>query len=238
MFKKIVFLVSVTALACGAATFCRAEEVPSHKEETAVEDDFLDLYETAVQCIKKKDYDRAIEVFDIILVTHPDDAQIHYLRGLLHHKLGKVGQAQRDYLFLVENQQADGTIYNNLGAIYASEGDMEEAYKWFTHALREDSATAEVHDNFAELYRQEKDYPEAVSEYKKVIALENDNTRALFNLGVTYAEMEDYAGAQQQWERVLELNPGDRYMQSVVAQVSAYRKEIQKNKDRKKDDEK
>lgn len=160
-------------------------------------------------CIKENRYDDAAALCSALLETIPDNARIHYLRGVLYQKLGNAEKAEQDYSFLVKNKLADASILNNLGTIYATNQRYKEAVDLFIKAAAEDPNITQVHDNIAQVSLATDNYNRAADEYEKVIRRDPNNANALYNLGIIYMSKGRYEKAKEFWERALFINPED-----------------------------
>lgn len=185
--------------------------------------DLRTLYKKSQDSIEKGEYSEAIKLYNILIETLPNDVEIHYLRGILNHKIGEFDEAIKDYDFLIKNEAADAKILNNLGSIYASKKEYKEAKKWFARAIKEDSRLVEAHNNIAAILLQTENYKYAIAEYKRVIKLDPRNTEALYNLGLIYMQNGNYVLAKKQWEKVLEFQPEDNEVKSGLEYIKAHR---------------
>ena len=183
--------------------------------------DLRTLYKKSQDYIEKGEYSEAIKLYNILIETLPDDVEIHYLRGILNHKIGEFNEAIKDYDFLIKNEAADAKIFNNLGSIYASKREYREAKKWFARAIKEDSRLVEAYNNIADILLQAGDYKYAIAEYKRVIKLDPHNIEALYNLGVIYMKKGNYVLAKKQWEKVLEIQPEDNEAKNSLEYIKA-----------------
>ncbi|MDD2703023.1 MAG: tetratricopeptide repeat protein, partial [Candidatus Omnitrophica bacterium] len=169
--------------------------------------DFRTLYRQSQKYIIGGEYSKALGLYDILLGTFPDSRLIHYLRGVLRHKVGKLLEAESDYVYLYERDGADAGILNNLGAIHAQRQEYREAKKWFGRALKKNSRLIQIHNNLADMLLKNKEYKLALVEYKRVLKLSPDNAQAMYNIGYIYMEKEKYSLAGRYWERVLRVQP-------------------------------
>lgn len=161
------------------------------------------------ELIKEKKYIEAEKSCTSLLESSPEDASMRYLRGMLNQKLGNTSKAIKDYNFLISHENADETIFNNLGTIEVQSNKYDAATDLFYKAINRNSQRAEFHNNLAELLMSLKNYDQAIEEYSKVLKLEPDNLVALFNLGVIYKNKGDYSKAGKQWQRILTVKPDD-----------------------------
>lgn len=176
---------------------------------TASKYDAAYLVNQIQEFVKQENYIEAERTCSLLLELSPEDAKVRYLRGMLNQKIGNTSKAAEDYNFLISHKDADSTILNNLGAIYAKEKRYKDATDLFAQAIKYDPDKAEFHNNLSELLMNLKDYDRAIEEYNKVLELEPDNPAALFNLGIAYKNKGDYTRAKEQWQRVLALKPED-----------------------------
>jgi tetratricopeptide (TPR) repeat protein len=183
--------------------------------------DFRNLYKQSQQYIIEGQYDRALELYDILLEAFPDSRLIRSLRGFLRHKLGALNEAETDYLFLFEHDAADAGILNNLGAIHAGRQEYKEAKKWFGKALKMNSRSVQTHNNLADILLKNKEYKLALVEYKRVLKLSPDNAQALYNIGYIYKEKGKYTLAGKYWEQALRAQPDNQEAKDGIAYIRA-----------------
>ncbi len=227
--KKIhIYFITIMLVLNGFHMLCFAEEMYDNEGEAIAKEDIVNWHELATKYIGQKDYAGAVAIYNLLLKEFPNNADIYYLRGILTHQLGRVDEAKNDYQFLIDHGAADGTIFNNLGVLYAANEEFEQAYYWFNYAIREEPGNVEAHDNLAELFLRGNEYDDAIPAYNKVIEIEQNNVRALYNLGVTYAKIGDYEKAQKQWERILEINPEDYDIEVILEQTRKQQKALKK----------
>jgi len=185
--------------------------------------DYKFFYNATQDYVSQKNYSEAINMCSLLLKSFPDNAQIHYLRAIISHKLGYAEQAIQDYNFLIENGLADADVFNNLGAIYADNKEYKKAAELFSMALKSDLKMTEAYNNLAEVLMQIKDYNGAIKEYNKVLKLEADNTRALYNSGIAYMKKGMYGKAREMWEKILSIKPDDadakRALERLIART-------------------
>lgn len=185
--------------------------------------DYKFLYEESRDCIRHKNYKEAARLYGLLLESFPDSIQIHHLRALLNHKIGRLDEAVKDYKFCIRRGVADVKVFNNLGVIYAKRKEYKEAINWFNRATEEDPRMIDVHSNLAEVFMRTEDYNRAIYEYKRVIEVKPDNAEALYNLGIAYMNEGDYPKARGQWERVLAIRPGDNDAKNALEYINIRR---------------
>lgn len=183
--------------------------------------DYSSLFNKSQEDIEHKRYSHAVQLYSKLLESFPDNKQIHYLRGILNHKIGNLEDALIDYKFLIEHNVADAQIFNNIGAIYAENNNYQEALDLLESAVRANPNIAEAHNNLAELSLKTKNYDLAIQEYNKSVSLKPDNTQALYRLGIAYMAKGDYLKAREELENYLSRMPNDSNAKKSLEYVKA-----------------
>ena len=217
--KTSSFVAVLIFILMGHQPLYSAQDINNTDEGSIVKDDNIALYKLARSYIDHQNYVGAVRTYTLLLKDFPDNWRIYYLRGILQHRLGRLDEAHSDYSYLVDNNMADGLVFNNLGVISVEKGEWVNARQWFAKAIAQDPGMAEAHNNLAELFMRGQAYDKAAAEFNTVLALERGNTRALYNLGVTYMNMGDFAKAEQLWERALAVNPDDQDIKDILDQT-------------------
>jgi len=179
------------------------------------------IFRRSEEYIFEKRYREAMGMYDSLLKYFPEDTKVHYLYGILNHKIENLEGAIDNYRFLVEHKAADAAILNNIGAIYAKKGEYAQARSWFEKAVEADPYLTEAHSNLAQVSLEMKDYERAIGEYGRVVASEPSDTQALYNLGVAYFYRNEYAKAKEQWEKVLTVSPSDASAKNALEYIKA-----------------
>ena len=133
--------------------------------------DYRSLYRDSQEYLKQKKYNEAVELYSLLLESFPDSNKIHYIRGILNHKIGRLNEAIQDYKFLIDHNAADVKIFNNLGIIYASNKEYKEALNVFDKAAKIDTNVAEVHYNLGVTYLNQRNYTQAEEQFQRVLAI-------------------------------------------------------------------
>lgn len=115
--------------------------------------------------------DPAALIYEHLLKTNPDRADIQGMLGLARHHQGRDGDALElleDALKLEGNREMNLV---NLGIVHRSAGNGRKAIEAFEQALAIDPGMQETHENLAELYAEEEEWRKAVVSYGKVVEL-------------------------------------------------------------------
>jgi tetratricopeptide (TPR) repeat protein len=140
------FLLATSALAATDAETCRDNQTEATARLTAcnavVADDkvtgrpkaFAHWY-VGDTLMKKRDYDRALAIFNKALEIEPDSAIVLNSRGFAYANKGDEAHALADYELALQKRPNYSPPYNNRGLIYMRRGELDRAYEEFKIAL-------------------------------------------------------------------------------------------------------
>ena len=120
--------------------------------------------------ITQKHLPQALEQTNAYLVQNPKEAQAYFLKGLILSDLGRVTDAQTQYIYLTENFPELAEPYNNLAVIYAAQKEYRKALNALEMAIRTQPNYALAHENLGDIYTQL-----AQQAYDKALALNTDS---------------------------------------------------------------
>ena len=102
--------------------------------------------------IKAGQLDAALQRADAFLATHPRDAQIRFVKGLVLTEQNKTNEAIAVFLKLTEDFPELPEPYNNLAVLYASQAQYEKARAALEMAIRTHPSYATAHENLGDIY--------------------------------------------------------------------------------------
>lgn len=180
----------------------------------------------AVQA-KQGDYTKAIEAYDNILASNPNNEVIHYdkavaLRGLKQYK---PAMDELVYALRIDPNYEEAKIL--LLKIIDEDLAMNESLNMLSmlvEANPQDETVIMVYGN--KLYRAQKDF-EAIKQYDKVIAINPKNADAYINKARLYERNNDINNAIAAAKAGMAANPGNAALDKVLKDVSAKQKYAQ-----------
>ena len=133
---------------------------------------------------------------------------------------GKVEEAEKCFLSLLEENPENEEVLNNLGVLHYANGNVEEAENYFLKALalKEDYSDALL--NLADLYQSIKSWHKAANQLEKFITIENQNVDAFNRLGMVYLEMGNTEKARAALNKSLELNPEQEIVRESLSALT------------------
>lgn len=122
--------------------------------------------------------DEALALLDEALLSSPNDANVHFNRGLALHTIARrdedaarLSLAMDEYAKALELDPAHAKAHCNTGVLLAQMGDTEGAITHYRAAIAGDSSLAVAYRNLAIAYEQLQQYSEAAQTWRDYAAL-------------------------------------------------------------------
>jgi tetratricopeptide (TPR) repeat protein len=130
--------------------------------------------------------DEALALLDEALVTSPNDANVHFNRGLALHTIARRDEnadqlvmAMDEYAKALELDPTHAKAHCNTGVLLAQMGDLEAAVTHYLAAIAGDSSLTVAYRNLAIAYEGLEQYSEAAQMWRDYAGLEGvDPARA------------------------------------------------------------
>jgi tetratricopeptide (TPR) repeat protein len=109
-----------------------------------------ELVDRGMQLYEQQKYEEAVAAFDAALKERPEDARIHYDRGLALFKAGKNAEGKEALLkadTLDKEHSLASKIHYNLGNIAAADKDNTGAVKEYRQSLKADASDGQARHN-------------------------------------------------------------------------------------------
>jgi tetratricopeptide (TPR) repeat protein len=168
------------------------------------------------------EYERAIELLEIALARHPDDARL--LGKLAREQLG-AGRSEAAMATAREALARDPdeiiALVVESTALLEVEKDVEGAIAAARRAVELDPQDARMHHNLGRALAARGDVEEAMAAYRRAIALEPGLSGAYNNLGGLHSARGEYAEAIAARRKAVELDPRNEAAISSLAWLLA-----------------
>lgn len=132
----------------------------------------------------------ALEKINSYLGSHPKDAQVRFLKGIVLTEQGKQVEAIQIFSALTEEFPELPEPYNNLAVIYASQGQYEKARNALELAIHTHPSYGTAHENLGDVYAKL-----ASRSYDKALQLDKNNTTAQAKLSLIRTLFDKSGGA-------------------------------------------
>jgi len=171
-------------------------------------------FNLALEFHRRGDLISAKEIYTRLLVSHPENAEVLHLLGVialqnqeLTKAIGLISKA------LVINPQMPAA-FSNLGNAYKDQKDLDKALKCYQCALKLDPLFEDAISNIGNVFYDKKNYVEAMNFYNRAIALNPRHADAYYNRGNIYLHFDKNVDALNDYTKSLEFNPSivDAYL--------------------------
>ena len=129
----------------------------------SVADANLLLQKQAELAVKKKDYSRALSLFDRLIAYEPDRAEHFNNRGLVHYAAQHWARAESDYNHAIALNPDQDRAYNNRANLHAVQQNWAEAIADYDTAIDINPLNIRARLNQAITFREISDYEEALA---------------------------------------------------------------------------
>lgn len=171
----------------------------------------------------------ALNLFEKLKATYPQDASVHIVGGDLYLSTGKNREAQAEYLKAVESGVVNFEVYQNLLSLEVGLGQWDQVIRHAGEALEIFPNQSMIHffNGFANL--QKRQYPEAIASFEQAKRLSASNA-ALGSeinslLGDAYNATREYAKSDKAYEDALAFDPNNQTILNNYSYYLALRKE-------------
>lgn len=129
--------------------------------------------------IKNQDFAKALELTDGQLARNDADIKLHFLKGLILTRLGRMSEAEQVFVELTKKNPQLPEPYNNLAVVYAAQGKYAEAEQALKDAINTHPSYATAHENLGDIYAKM-----ASRAYNQALELDTANQSARAKLSL------------------------------------------------------
>ena len=129
------------------------------------------------------DLDEAEAVYDAVLRSQPDRAEVLNTLAILKHQRGELGAAAALLRRVVELEPGADGVWNNLGNVLLRQNEVDEAGQAFRRSL-ELAPSPEAWANLARVFRRHQDPERSEQACRQALALAPDHGAATHNLAL------------------------------------------------------
>ena len=155
--------------------------------------------------------DEALASCRLVLEQEPENAEVHYLLGMVYLKKQMAKEARESFERAVRTPPSQSSTWpdawNNLGMLAAQEGRREEAISALQRAIRLNPSYTVALENLGSVYRQQHRWAEAQSILERALETDPDNAAVNYELALTFAQQDDTPHAEQYFDAALRLRP-------------------------------
>jgi tetratricopeptide (TPR) repeat protein len=157
--------------------------------------------------LARRDLVAALELYEQLVVEHPDAAKLWNERGVCLHQSGRTPEALASYRRAIEAEPGYALAHNNLGVVRAAQGATEDAVDSFRDALRHQAEFGTARLNLALLLTQLGRHQLALEAYRQVLEADPQSAAAWNGIGLVLGEFKRYTDAKNAFGRAVEAQP-------------------------------
>lgn len=183
----------------------------------------------ALDLMKNKKYEEAIEAFKDMLDTHSENkAEILNNIGVAYANLNKLEEAEENFVNSLKSNPMFAQTYINLADLYYKRHELELAIDILLTGegyLPEDVV---IPHYLARVYMEDARLDLAIDELDKVLEAQPENYDAYYDLGKVYFDLGDWASAIANFESVVEFKKDNALIYYYLGQAYEANDEIDK----------
>ena len=194
------------------------------------------IFQNADHEIKKTNFRKAIQYYDLILKKEPNNQNAYILLGLAYHKIKKYDDAIKNYKKAIKLKPDIAVTYFYLGNIFYDLKKSNDAIENYKKAINLQNDLVGAHFNLGSLFYSKKKFKDAIENYKKAAKLDPGFFGIYLNLGNIFKDLGELDNAEFYFKKVLSLNPKLSQVQNELKSVSRLKKLLNYIKDFSKND--
>lgn len=180
--------------------------------------DTIYLYYAASTYVGAKDYDKALELYNVLkkinysgkatnylATSKVNSEEVSFKTAAERDKLVKLGTHENPRTEEVESKR--GEIYKNMALILVQKGKVEEAKTAIADARKANPDDASLILTEANLYLDTKDFDKYKALISEVLEKNPNDEGLVFNLGVISSNAGDLAAAEKYYLRAIAIKP-------------------------------
>jgi tetratricopeptide (TPR) repeat protein len=130
-----------------------------------------------------------------------------FTKGVEAQKAGRLDEAEKDFLHVLQQGGNLAFVYNNLGALYQQRGDHKRAIQQFREAIRLNPDYAAPRILMGASLLATGEIPEARRQLKRAVELQPQEPLARMQLARAYERAGNPHGAVEQYRELVRLSP-------------------------------
>jgi tetratricopeptide (TPR) repeat protein len=179
-----------------------------------------------------KDADKesfALALYEKLLISNPDNINVHIVGGDLYLAVGRMREAAREYLTAAQSSEVNFEVWENLLFLETQLEQFELVNKHAEQALEIFPNQSMIHyfNGFACLHQHK--YDDAIFSFEQVKKLSSSNAALVADvnglLGDAYFAVKDFAKSDKSYEDALAYNPNNESVLNNYSYYLAIRKE-------------
>jgi tetratricopeptide (TPR) repeat protein len=168
----------------------------------------INAFQTALDEFISGNLNQAENICRKILRSHPDNADVLHLIGIIFFEQGNYEMAITHIKKSIRLNKENADAYYNLGNAYVGKGLFDEALPCYLETIRLNPGIADAYINIGNIHREKKQTDKAMAYYKEAVKTDPSLPDASNNLGNILIEKGRLDEAIECFQMVTHKHPG------------------------------
>jgi len=175
------------------------EKIARYREKIARDPHSLEHLREAVEYFLQVGLcGEALPPLERLIALQPDDHSLHLLRGAIYIELGRIADAENEFLDVADRDPRSTSAYHNLGLIYCATNQPDKAIQQFLRILQLEPGNHETLNDLAVLYALTGQSENARKTFDRCLNTGSDYRKGLEN-ALDFALSDGRLGWGRQW---------------------------------------
>jgi tetratricopeptide (TPR) repeat protein len=161
----------------------------------------------AAQLVHQQNYPEAQPIVRKLLVSSPNDADLHLAFGYIRLQQDDLDEAFDGYADAKDLNPTFPEIHNGLSEVFYKSGDAENAIAEARTALSIDPQNAEGYRHLGLGFFADQKYAAALHAFRESLSRDPGQAETYYDIGRAQAEEKDFAAAAESYKKAIHLNP-------------------------------
>ena len=177
------------------------------------------LFFLAVILINFKNYKKAKDLLEQVVLIKPNFADAYNNIGICLEKLNDLNGAIKNYNLAINNRPNFAEAHNNIGVVFQKLRNFDEAIMQYKKAITYKNLYLDAYVNLANLFKETKQFEEAIKNYDLAINLNPKLAEVYNNKGNALKEIRKFEEAIKNYDLAINLNPNfaEAYFNTATA---------------------
>jgi tetratricopeptide (TPR) repeat protein len=170
---------------------------------------------------KQQRFDEAVGVLRDLIVVQPREPIAHYYLGRMFEQMGQLGEAEKEYDFVVEREAGTSNGMAELLRVLLKQKKSEKARNVCERILEKDPNNALARKVLSHIMLGQSQLDGALAHLQVLETLEQDATDTRFKIALIQIEKQNYKEAERELNFVLATNPNHSEARYYLASMLA-----------------
>ena len=177
------------------------------------------LFFLAVILINFKNYKKAKDLLEQVVLIKPNFADAYNNIGICLEKLNDLDGAIKNYNLAINNRPNFAEAHNNIGVVFQKLRNFDQAILQYKKAITYKNLYLDAYINLANLFKETKQFEEAIKNYDLAINLNPKLAEVYNNKGNALKEIRKFEEAIKNYDLAINLNPNfaEAYFNTATA---------------------